>query len=172
MYAMYQTGASLADIGIRYGRSRQAVYDVFRTRGYELRSKKMVGLQILDGIKFTRTKGGYLRGTCSDGRRMLMHHYVYEKHTGQRVMPGWNIHHKDGNKENNLIENLEYMTIADHSRIYSPHLNQFTSPTGSRIVRRNKWGGEHRYQKGSRPLKQKLPASRSDRATLSSLYTP
>lgn len=131
MYAMYESGKSLAVIGKVYKKTRQAVYDVFKTRGYPLRSKQLKGLQILDGIQFTLTKNGYLRGTVA-GKRMLMHRYVWQKHTGQKVKTGWDIHHKDDNKQNNSIENLEYLTKAEHSRLYSPHLNQFTSPTGSR----------------------------------------
>ena len=143
MYAMYCTGMSLQEVGLVYKRTRHAVYDVFKTRGYELRSKKFKGLQVLDGISFTLTKGGYLRGTFN-GARMLMHHYVWFKHTGQKIEKGWNIHHKDENKENNSFENLELLTASEHTKKYSPRLNQFTSPRGSRIVRRHKFSGEVR----------------------------
>jgi hypothetical protein len=63
---MYEncTGKSLEEVGTVYHKTRQTVYDVFRSRGYKLRSKQLKGLQILDGIRFTETKGGYLRGTA------------------------------------------------------------------------------------------------------------
>jgi hypothetical protein len=77
MYAMYRKGpdgtpTSLQKIGKVYGKTRQAVYDVFRSRGYKLRSKRLDGLQIFDDVQFTKTKGGYLRGTFN-GRRLFMH---------------------------------------------------------------------------------------------------
>lgn len=146
MYALYcakkENGKpnSMADVARWYKRSRQAVYELFKTRGYPLRSKPLRGLQVLDGIRFTLTKNGYLRGSVN-GERMLMHHYVWQKYTGSRVLPGWNIHHKDGNKENNDISNLEILTASEHTRRYSPHLNQFTAPNGSRVVRRHKLSG-------------------------------
>jgi hypothetical protein len=154
MYAMYQAGKSLEEIGAVYKRTRQSVYTLFKTREYELRSKQFRGLQVLDGIRFTLTKGGYLRGTFN-GKRMLMHHYVWLKHTGQKIEKGWNIHHKDENKENNSFENLELLTVSEHTKKYSPHLNQFTSPTGSRIVRRHPFSGEVRLvgSKKFQPLK-------------------
>ncbi len=71
MYAMYQMGKSLAEVGVFYHKTRQAVYDMFRSRGYPLRSKQFKGLQILEGIRFTEMKGGYLRGTLPDGRRLM-----------------------------------------------------------------------------------------------------
>jgi hypothetical protein len=82
-------------------------------------------LQILDGIRFTKTKGDYLRGTFN-GRRILMHTYVWEKHNGP-VAKGYGIHHKDLNRENNAIENLEMLTIEEISSKHNPHYNQFTS---------------------------------------------
>jgi hypothetical protein len=131
MYQLYLSGKSLQEVGRVYKKTRQAVYDVFRTRGYPLRTKQLKGQQILDGISFTITKGGYLRGSFN-GRRLLMHQYVWEKHTGKKLERGWVIIHKDANKENNAFENLEAMTLSEWNKKFSPHLNQFTSPTGSR----------------------------------------
>jgi hypothetical protein len=123
MYAMYKKGPdgnpmSLAAIGKIYKKSRQAVYDVFHTRGYQLRSKEMKGLQIIDGIKFSFMKGGYLRGTTPRGR-MSMQKYVWEKCRG-RVPSGYVIHHKDGNRENNNIENLHLVAHSDMARTFNP----------------------------------------------------
>jgi hypothetical protein len=91
-----------------------------------LRSKRLDGLQIRDEIRFTKTKGGYLRATFN-GRRILMHTYVWEKHNGP-VPKGYGIHHKDLNRENNAIKNLEMLTIEEISSKHNPHYNQFTSP--------------------------------------------
>jgi hypothetical protein len=132
MYAMYSTPGedgrlrSIGAVAKVYRRTRQAVYDVFRSRAYKLRSKRLDGLQILDGIRFTKTKGGYLRGTFND-RRILMHTYVWEKRNGT-VPKGYGIHHIDLNRENNAIENLEMLTIEEISSKHNPHYNQFTSP--------------------------------------------
>lgn len=129
MYAMYQTGKSLEEIGNIYGKSRQAVYDVFRTRGYPLRSKQLKGLQILDGIKFTIMKGGYLRGSVGT-RRMTMQKYVWEKHHGP-VPADHVIYHLDRNPANNAIENLAILHKTKQQSVFNPNgLNQF-SPGGN-----------------------------------------
>ena len=52
MYAMYETGKSLANIAVVYKRSRQSIYDVFKSRHYSLRSKQLKGRQVVDGHQY------------------------------------------------------------------------------------------------------------------------
>lgn len=131
MYDCYRDGMSLAKIAKLYTWSgkkmtRQAVFDVFKSRGYRLRSKKFKGLQELDGIRFTLTKGGHLRGTLPDKRRVLMHWYVWEKHNGP-VPAGHCIFHKDRNPANNSLENLELLPKSQMAYVFNPSgKNQFT----------------------------------------------
>jgi len=58
----------------------------------------------LDGIKFYPTKQGYYLGH-QNGRSIRMHRYVWEKHNGP-IPEGFHIHHRDGDKANNTIDNL------------------------------------------------------------------
>lgn len=126
MYAAYKSGMSLETIGKMYRRSRQTIYDVFRSRGYKLRSKEMKGLQILDGIKFCLTKN-YMRGTLNK-KRISMARYVYEKENKITLNKNFAIYHKDGNIENNTKENLAIINKKDMAKIFNPeHHNQFTS---------------------------------------------
>lgn len=108
MYALYLDGRSLAAIGKIYGKTRQAIYDMFRSRGYELRHKPLKGLMIIDGFQFTETKGGYLRGTVS-GRRILAHQYVWEKANGA-IPADVVLHFKDNDPKNITIDNLEIVS--------------------------------------------------------------
>ncbi len=41
-----------------------------------------------------------------------------------KIPDGYDIHHKDFNKTNNNIENLECLSKSDHTRLYSPSHNQ------------------------------------------------
>jgi predicted DNA-binding protein YlxM (UPF0122 family) len=127
MYAMYKQGKSLDKIAKTYRKTRQAVYDVFRSRGYELRSKQMKGLQVIDGINFTEMKQGYLRGTYK-GKRILAHYYIWEKEKG--IVPnGYVIQHLNSNPSDNKIENLALVKKEDMARVFNPkHYNQFTCP--------------------------------------------
>lgn len=69
-------------------------------------------------------KGGYYIGQNGyrykriDGKYVLEHKFVFEKHYGIKVPRGFLVHHKDKNKMNNSIENLEMMTYKQHSRFH------------------------------------------------------
>jgi hypothetical protein len=126
MYELYRKGKSLEDIASTYRTTRQSVYDVFRSRGYPLRSKKLIGLTVLDGIKFTLMKGGYLRGTIPGKGRMTMQKYVWEKRNGP-IPDGYVICHKNKNRIDNNLENLELISASMMSRKFNPEgHNQFT----------------------------------------------
>ena len=118
MYELYVDGRSLAEIARIYGKTRQAVYDVFRTRGYQLRSKSLKGLTVIDGRRFTETKGGYLRGTVGN-RRILAHQYVWERANGP-LPPGTVLHFKDRDPKHIAIENLELVPKTQMAAKFNP----------------------------------------------------
>lgn len=125
MYAMYCVPHSLEYIGKIYNRSRQTIYDLFKSRGYKLRSKQMKGLQVLDGINFTLTNDGYLRGNINK-KRVLMHHYIWEKANGD-IPADHCIYHVDKNKINNDLDNLRMIHKSQMSSIFNPKgINQYT----------------------------------------------
>jgi len=71
---------------------------------------------VYDGKKWTKVKSGYY--ICSVKSRTFknwLHQYVYEKEAG-KIPEGFHIHHKDRNKDNNLIENLILLSSEDHSK--------------------------------------------------------
>lgn len=125
MYDAYIGGMSLSAIGTLYGKTRQAVYDTFRSRGYPLRSKKLVGARMVGGIRYTLDGAGYLRGTA-DGHRVYLHKVVWEAAHGP--LPVRNqLHFIDGDKQNCALENLEVVPYEMLSRTFNPSgRNQFS----------------------------------------------
>ena len=55
----------------------------------------------------------------------MEHRYIWEKEIG-KIPEGWDIHHKNEDKSDNRIENLECLSKSDHTKLYSPHNNQYT----------------------------------------------
>jgi uncharacterized CHY-type Zn-finger protein len=71
--------------------------------------------QYFNGLKFTRDEktGYYLNSTI----RKRLHRYVWEYYNGE-IPKGYQVHHKDHDKSNNNIENLELMTTRNHQTLH------------------------------------------------------
>jgi hypothetical protein len=54
-----------------------------------------------------------------NGKRftILQHRYVMEKHLGRRLRPDEHIHHRNGIRDDNRLENLQVVTRSEHNRI-------------------------------------------------------
>ncbi len=54
-----------------------------------------------------------------DGKRVLESHHVFCKYTKRSSIPyGFVIHHKDRNKLNNNIENLQLLSRSSHTKLH------------------------------------------------------
>jgi hypothetical protein len=54
-----------------------------------------------------------------------MHRYVWEFANGP-IPENYDIHHIDNDKSNNGISNLMCLPKSEHTRLFSPHNNQYT----------------------------------------------
>lgn len=128
MYARYQCGLSLAQVASEFGCSRQAVYDVFKWRGLELRPRPARLPEVrYGGRTYTMRNTGYYGATSGD--RHLLHRRMWEDAHGP-IPDGWDIHHRDEDKAHNVLENFECLPKAEHTRLYSPSCNQFKHNCG------------------------------------------
>jgi len=68
-------------------------------------------------------KRGYVTGTVwtSEGVQLLVrqHRWVMEQHLGQKLLPSQDVHHINGNKSDNRIENLEVIDHSAHSSLHN-----------------------------------------------------
>lgn len=75
--------------------------------------------QIHYGKKFyLDKKTGYWISTACP--KIRAHVWVW-KHHHNLVPKGWHVHHRDGDKSNNAIENLTIMSVANHMKHHHDH---------------------------------------------------
>lgn len=84
-------------------------------------------LACFDGKSFRRDKktGYFLSSKPINGKRKRLHVYVWEFYNGD-VEKGYQIHHKDGNKMNNEIDNLMMMSKKEHINYHAKNISETT----------------------------------------------
>lgn len=70
---------------------------------------------IIDNIKFYYDKRNGYYFNFNRNKKIYLHRYIWEKHNGE-IPKGFIIHHKDNDRTNNNIENLECISRSDHSK--------------------------------------------------------
>ena len=78
---------------------------------------------IFNGLKFRRmNKGRYFNSDSKTLPERLLHRYTWFVAYGP-IPPGYHVHHKDGNSQNNALSNLELMPGSEHSRKHRTERN-------------------------------------------------
>lgn len=88
-------------------------------------------IQTFNGIRFYHKPSRYYKADYREHGGLYMHRYVWECHNGP-IPNGYCIHHADGNRSNNAIENLELVSINDHATY---HINKNFSEIPERMGR-------------------------------------
>ncbi len=87
-------------------------------------------MQTFNGTKYYPHSKGYYRTSHS-----WMHRDVWEHHNGP-IPEGMHVHHINGDKADNRLENLELIAASDHSRMHNP---VGTKRDQLAIARANRW---------------------------------
>lgn len=70
------------------------------------------------GGRFIDVNSGYVRVNCGDHTYRYEHRVVMERALGRSLTFDETIHHRNGNKTDNTLSNLELISRADHARRY------------------------------------------------------
>ena len=120
MYADYQRLHSLSKVGKIYGRTRQSVYDTFRSHGYQLEARNFRQRIIWRDRVFTPGKNGYYRETS--GEREPLHHAIWRHHHPGPIPDGCQVSFVNGNKLDAQIGNLFCAPIDEVTRYQQARL--------------------------------------------------
>ena len=107
-----------------------------------------------------KTKFGYVRihmpwHPNSSNGYVTEHRLVMEKHLGRYLKKSETVHHKNGVKDDNNIDNLELLTPSKHALIHSKTNKQLQKEKGGKnltcisckkVVWKNKYYIEHKYK--------------------------
>lgn len=113
------------------------------------------------GGKFQRAEGYIMIWNPEKQDYELEHRMVVEKYLGRKLKTTEQIHHKNGNKSDNRIENLEIKSISEHAKIHAKgkDINKYTECIclycGKKFLRRTKEVERHPHTYCSRECYKK-----------------
>lgn len=78
---------------------------------------------VFEGRNYTlQDSGYYTHGNYRNkGGQRLLHREVWAKANGRPAPDGYDVHHKDHNKDNNDPSNLELLSASEHARHHGPY---------------------------------------------------
>lgn len=122
----------------------------------EIRSIDRVIKHVRNGVEFDRKLKGKTRKLCetSNGYLFVVFEYKGKSYLVHRLVanafiPNPNnlpqVNHKDGNKKNNNVENLEWVTCSENHRHSYSKLNRKEHKLTKNVVIKADDGTEHRF---------------------------
>jgi hypothetical protein len=109
MELCYEDGFSTKQIGECFGILMGSAWARLKKRGVVMRPVESSGLS-----RRREHSNGYWK---LDGE--YVHRRIMERALGRRLRTDEHVHHKNGNKKDNRLENLELMTASEHHRLHA-----------------------------------------------------
>lgn len=82
----------------------------------------MIKISITINTKFGKAKldkhGYYMLNLYQKGKSRLLHRRIWEEFYNKKIPEGYVIHHKNGNKSDNHIQNLQCCSLINHQKFH------------------------------------------------------
>lgn len=124
----YNSGLNRKEIGQKLGVSASCIGKYFRKYGIKTRTKS----ELASGNKNHNWRGGkrtvkegYVlvyapdHPNCHKDGTMYEHQIIMEKYIGRLLKKGEVVHHINGNRSDNRMENLMLLTNSDHAKLHA-----------------------------------------------------
>lgn len=98
--------------GIGYPKPKKLAYWQFEQSRFC--SRRCAGVALNPRLPADQFKAWYRKIKTPDGRNMLEHRWIMEQHLGRRLERWEQVHHRNHNRLDNRIENLELVTVSEH----------------------------------------------------------
>lgn len=126
---MFESGYSVKDIITTIGISRET-FRKYTVLHYGPQKKRALVLSNLpprpSGASSPKWKGnkeitraGYYRIYLGNGKRIMEHRMVMEEFLGRKLSRVESVHHLNGDKKDNRIENLVIVEPGEHTRLHN-----------------------------------------------------
>lgn len=99
----------------KLGSGHRGTKRIFSDQHKENMSKAQMG----KGVGVSHRANGYTIITVGKNKDRGEHSVIMEAHIGRRPTSNECVHHKDHDRSNNDIENLQLMTRADHAKLHA-----------------------------------------------------
>lgn len=92
---------------------------VFSEQWKENISKAQIARHEITAAGVSIKPSGYVEHTRGEHKGRGVHVVLIEKRIGRRLFANEVVHHKDGNRSNNDLDNLQLMTRAEHASLHA-----------------------------------------------------